>query len=84
MTKSKKKATPVKKHTVKKAPASTAAKSASASAPAASKTPLVTAQPQFKQQAAIQSGMFLYTNDSWSNAYFNDNDLHSLERKLFG
>ena len=82
MTKSKKKATPVKKHTVKKAPASAAAKSASASA--ASQTPLVTAQPQFKQQAAIQSGMFLYTNDSWSNAYFNDNDLHSLERKLFG
>jgi hypothetical protein len=71
VTKSKKKASTVKKHTAKKTPAT-------------SKTPLVTAEPQFKQQAAIQSGMFLYTNDSWSNAYFNDNDLHNLERKLFG
>lgn len=82
--KSKKKATAAKKHAVGKAPSSDAKKTASASAPVTSKIPLVAAQPQFKQQAAIQSGMFLYTNDNWSNAYFNDNDLHSLERKLFG
>lgn len=78
----KKNSATIRKHAVKTA-TSTAAKQP-ASAQATGKTPLVAAQPQFKQQAAIQSGMFLYTNDNWSNAYFNDSDLHSLERKLFG
>ena len=58
-------------------PAGTAAASTSAK-------PLVSTQPQSKQQAAVQSGMFLYTNDAWSQAYFDANDLHCVERELFG
>ena len=50
---------------------------------ASTETPLVTAQPQSKQQAATSAGMFLYTNDSWSNNYWNPNDLHFKERTLF-
>jgi len=46
--------------------------------------PLVTAQPESKQKAAVQAGMFLYTDDAWSLAYFNSADLHCVERKLFG
>jgi hypothetical protein len=48
------------------------------------KKPLLEKQPQSKQQAAIQSGMFLYTNDSWSTRYFDPSDLHCVERDLFG
>ena len=40
--------------------------------------------PQSLEKAATQAGMFLYTNDAWSLRYFDANDLHSLERKLFG
>jgi hypothetical protein len=40
-------------------------------------------QPQSKNQAAIQSGMFLFTDDKWSLAYFEPNDLHCEERELF-
>lgn len=46
--------------------------------------PLIQAQPQAAQIAAPQQGLFLFTNDSWSQNYFNNNDLHSLERLLFG
>ena len=46
--------------------------------------PLVSTQPRSKKDAAIQAGMFLYTNDNWSLAYFNDGDLHCMERELFG
>jgi|HubBroStandDraft_1064217.scaffolds.fasta_scaffold187990_2 hypothetical protein len=46
--------------------------------------PLIQAQPQSAQIAAPQQGLFLSTNDLWSQNYFNDNDLHSLERLLFG
>jgi hypothetical protein len=56
--------------------------STSAAAPPAQGEPL-TQQPQSKQQAAISSGMFLYTDDNWSLAYFADDDLHCLERQLF-
>ncbi len=56
---------------------------AQSSGPSATK-PLVTAQPQSKQQAAVQSRMFLHTDDSWSQPYFNNSDLHCMERKLFG
>ncbi|MGC2698508.1 MAG: hypothetical protein WA738_22190 [Candidatus Angelobacter sp.] len=49
-----------------------------------SSKPLVAKQPQSKQQAALQHGMFLYTGDAWSLAYFNSNDLHCVERELFG
>jgi hypothetical protein len=41
-------------------------------------------QPQSKQQAAIQAGLFLHTDDAWSMAYFNPGDLHYAERELFG
>jgi hypothetical protein len=49
-----------------------------------SRRPPVSAQPQSKQKAAVQAGMFLYTDDAWSKAYFNPNDLHNVERVLFG
>lgn len=41
-------------------------------------------QPQSKQQAAQDAGMFLKNDDSWSNACWTDGDLHSKERELFG
>jgi hypothetical protein len=41
-------------------------------------------QPQNKQVAAEKAGMFLHTDDAWSAAYFNPDDLHNLERELFG
>ncbi|HEX4347511.1 MAG TPA: hypothetical protein VHZ73_08055, partial [Vicinamibacterales bacterium] len=49
---------------------------------APAKTPRVSAQPQSKPQAAVHSGMFLQTNAAWSLRYYDDNDLHSVERKL--
>ena len=51
--------------------------------PAPDPEPLVKAQPQSPQVAAPQRAMFLQTDDSWSQDYFNSNDLHSLERQLF-
>jgi hypothetical protein len=48
------------------------------------KKPLITRQPQSKQQAAVQSGMFLYTDDAWSLRYFNQGDLRYEEREIFG
>jgi len=67
----------------KKSPQAKTPASPAKPAPSAT-TPLVTAQPQSKQQAADQAHMFLHTDDAWSRTYFNDQDLHSLERKLFG
>ena len=46
--------------------------------------PLIDAQPASRQQAAEAGEIFLYTDDSWSQDYFNEKDFHSLERKLFG
>jgi len=46
--------------------------------------PAIAKQPQSKQQAAVQAGMFLYTNDAWSQRYFNKGDLRCMERELFG
>jgi hypothetical protein len=60
---------------------SSTVQSAAAIAPAA---PLVSAQPQSQQEAATRKGIFLFTDDSWSQNYFNNNDLHSLQRQLFG
>jgi hypothetical protein len=48
------------------------------------KHPPLQKQPQSKSQAALQSGMFLATDDKWSLAYFDSNDLHCEERELFG
>jgi hypothetical protein len=57
---------------------------ATKSVPAATRKPLIAKQPQSKQEAAVQAGMFLYTTDDWSMAYFNENDLHCMEREVFG
>ena len=46
--------------------------------------PLIDKQPQSKQEAAVSAGMFLYTDDAWSLRYFDSNDLHCVERELFG
>ena len=40
--------------------------------------------PQSKQQAAINAGWFLSTDDKWTAKYFNSKDLHSVDRELFG
>ncbi len=48
------------------------------------KTTPLEKQPQSKQQAATQAGIFLHTDGQWSLAYFNPDDLHSQERELFG
>jgi hypothetical protein len=58
--------------------------SKTASATQKSPEPLVGAQPESKQAAAQAAGMFLKTDDSWSNAYWNAGDLHFKERELFG
>ena len=50
----------------------------------ASKRHIVKKQPQSKQQAAVANGMFLYTDDTWSLRYFDQNDLHCKEREVFG
>jgi hypothetical protein len=47
------------------------------------KHPPIVKQPQSKNQAAIQTGMFLHTDDKWSLAYFDSNDLHCEEREFF-
>jgi hypothetical protein len=49
-----------------------------------SKKALVSKEPQVKQEAAVKSGMFLYTDDAWSLQYFDKNDLHFNEREVFG
>jgi len=46
--------------------------------------PLIRKQPQSGQAVAAKSAMCLHTDDAWSLAYFDPNDLHSLERELFG
>ena len=74
----------------KSATKSQAAKNSPAvSAPAKStgpsaKTPLLTKEPQSKKDAALQKHIYLKTDDNWSNAYFDHNDLHFVERDLFG
>ena len=47
------------------------------------KHPPLAKQPQSKEQAAKESGMFLSTDDRWSLAYFDSQDLHCEERELF-
>ena len=36
-----------------------------------------------KQQAAVDAGWFLSTNDKWAAKFFDPNDLHSIDRLLF-
>ncbi len=37
-----------------------------------------------KQQQAAAAGWFLSTNDRWTVPYFDSNDLHCVDRQLFG
>jgi len=78
----------MKKATAKKKPKAAPARKASRikKVATASKggTPPLERQPQSKLQAAAQAGLFLYTDDGWSLAYFNSSDLHCEERELFG
>ena len=71
-----------KKASTKKA-ASKAARKRVPAKKAAGRTK-VTRMPQSLEKAATQAGIFLRTDDAWSLRYFDPNDLHSLERKLFG
>jgi hypothetical protein len=44
-----------------------------------------TGRPAASQhQAAMNAGWFLSTNDQWAAKYFSPNDLHSVDRQLFG
>lgn len=40
--------------------------------------------PAVKSQAAAEAGWFLGTTDRWAAKYFDPNDLHSVDRVLFG
>jgi len=42
-----------------------------------------TAPPALKPQAAAGAGWFLSTTDGWTKPYFDDADLHSVDRQLF-
>ncbi len=37
-----------------------------------------------KQLASVAAGWFLGTTDQWTQKYFDPNDLHSVDRELFG
>ena len=37
-----------------------------------------------KQQQALQARWFLSTNDNWVKPYFDSDDLHAVDRELFG
>ena len=69
-----------------KAPkAAKAAKAAKAKTTAAATgaKPKVIKQPQSKPLAAVQAHLYLHTDDAWSLAYFDPNDMHHMERTLF-
>jgi hypothetical protein len=80
---SKKRPTPAKKSGVSKKSSRVSSSRSTARSSTAGK-PLVGKQPQSKKQAAIEAGMFLHTTDAWSAAYFISDDLHYMERELFG
>jgi hypothetical protein len=44
----------------------------------------VTKMPSSQTAGAAAQGIYLYANDAWAQRYFDDNDLHSVERQLFG
>jgi hypothetical protein len=44
----------------------------------------VTKMPSSMTAAATSQGIYLYANDVWAQRYFDPNDLHSVERELFG
>ena len=73
------------KKAVKKTAKRTVKKSAvPATAPGEVTNGKVVKQPQSLSDAATAAEMYLYTNDTWSQRYFNLGDLHCLDRELFG
>ena len=79
----------MKKATTKKSTAKKAKKAVKKASPASAAKGKVSGgkvakQPQVKQQAAVAHAMFLYTDDAWSLRYFDQNDMHFLEREVFG
>jgi hypothetical protein len=79
----------MKKATTKRSSAKKAKKAVKKAIPASAAKGKVSGgkvakQPQVKQQAAVAHAMFLYTDDAWSLRYFDQNDLHFLEREVFG
>jgi len=73
------------KKTAKKATKKTVKKSAApATAPGQVVGGKLVKQPQSLSDAATEAGMHLYTDDTWSQRYFNPGDLHCLDRELFG
>jgi hypothetical protein len=74
-----------KKLTTKKAGKSAQSKPASAvGAQGQISGGMVDKQPQAKDQAAVLQAMFLHADDAWAQQYFDQNDLHFLEREVFG
>jgi hypothetical protein len=76
----------MKKATTKKSTTKKAKNAVKKATPAKGKVSggKVARQPQVKQLAAVAHAMFLYTVDAWSLRYFDQNDLHFLEREVFG
>jgi cytochrome c5 len=74
-----------KKITAKKAGASVKTRPASAAAAQGHvSNGVVDKQPQVKEQAAVAGAMFLHADDAWALRYFDQSDLHFLEREVFG
>jgi hypothetical protein len=74
-----------KKSTLKKAKKSAKTKRASASVVEGKvEDEMVDKQPQVKEPAAVARAMFLYVDDAWAQRYFDQSDLHFLEREVFG
>ena len=71
----------MKKTTAKKSAKKTSKDQGGASATASK--PLISKEPQLKDKAALQAGIYLHTNDNWAVAYYKGGDLHAVERELF-
>jgi hypothetical protein len=59
------------------------AQKTTASGAATGTKPKVVKQPQSKPLAAVQAHLYLHTDDAWSLAYFDPDDMHHRERTLF-
>jgi PLD-like domain len=51
---------------------------------AAGKDPKTRKTPTSQNQAAVDAHWFLGTTDAWAQKYFDPNDLHFVDRQLFG
>ena len=66
-----------------KAPQAAKPAKAKTTAAASGAKPKVIKQPQSKPLAAVQAHLYLHTDDAWSLAYFDPDDMHHMERTLF-